>query len=113
MKLASIEHISNISSINGFDNIELISILNFKAFAKKGLFCKDTLCIFIRCDTNIDYQINGSLINEKNIRNSIKILPYVINNIFADGIVLPLSLYPYEPSIGLDISEFFHITKNI
>jgi hypothetical protein len=101
MKLASIEHISNISSIKGCDNIDLISILNFKAFAKKGLFSKDTLCIFIRCDTNI------------NTINNIKILPYEINNIFADGIVLPLSLYPYEPSIGLDISEFLHVTKNI
>jgi hypothetical protein len=105
MKLASIEHISNISPINGYDNIELISILNFKAFAKKGIFCKDTLCIFIQCDTNIDYITDNSLIN------NIKILPYEINNIYADGIVLPLSLYPYEPSIGLDISEFFHITK--
>ena len=107
MKLASIEHISNISSIKGCDNVDLISILNFKAFAKKGLFSKDTLCIFIRSDTNIEYKTNNSLIN------NIKVLPYEINNIFADGIVLPLSLYPYEPSIGLDISEFLHVTKNI
>jgi hypothetical protein len=101
MKLASIEHISNISSIKGCDNIDLISILNFKAFAKKGLFSKDSLCIFIRSNTNI------------NTINNIKILSYEINNIYADGIVLPLSLYPYEPSIGLDISEFLHVTKNI
>jgi len=103
MKLASIEHISKVTPIEGFDNIELISILNFKAFAKKGIFSKDTLCIFIRSDTNICHKS----------KSNIKVLSYEINNIYSDGIVLPLSIYPYEPSIGLDVTDFFDLVINI
>ena len=106
MIIASIERISNISSIKEYDNLDLLSILNYKVFTKKGLFSEDTLCIFIRCNTKIDNTtvnpINNFLINSKIISN--KILPY---DIYDNCTVLPLSIYPYEPSIGLDISNFF------
>jgi len=117
MKLASIEKILDIIRINGADKIELLTILGWQVIVKKGEFNKGDLCIYIPIDTTVNptrdyfkFLIDPKKKNEENIK-PIKIKTIKIKGVFSQGLALPLNIYPYEPVIGLDISEFLDVRK--
>jgi hypothetical protein len=99
MSLISIEKILNILPCDSGDSLDILNILGSKVIAKRGEFNTDDICIYIRNDALINMgqeyvKFLFDLINKNHIKE-------------ISGIAIPISYYPYEPAIGLDIYNFF------
>ncbi|MBB5226853.1 2'-5' RNA ligase [Treponema ruminis] len=97
-KLASVQTIWDVQSIEGADRIEVVSVLGWKCVTKKGVFKKYDLCVYFEVDAFLPvkpefeflrdgcYRCNelngeGFLMKTRNFRGQV-----------SQGLVLPLSI---------------------
>ena len=85
-KLASVQKITNISSIEGADNIEVADILGWKVVVRKGEFKEGQLVGYVQIDTIVPETEQFEFLRERKFRvRTIKLRKQI-----SQGLIIPL-----------------------
>jgi RNA ligase (TIGR02306 family) len=123
-KLASIQRIEEIQSIEGADNIEKIRIQGWWCVSKKDEFKINDLCLYFEIDSllpnvsQFSFLSRGNSLKKSIIENGKEVEGFRLKTIklrgqLSQGLALPLCLFPeiktYE--IGTDVSQQIGVYK--
>ncbi len=113
-KLATIQEIKSIDSIEGADSIEVASILGWKVVVKKDEFKQGELCIYCEIDSVLPEREEFEFLRNRKFR----IKTVKLRGQISQGIVFPLSILSKTQQkkcdrygIGTDLTETLEITK--
>jgi hypothetical protein len=108
-KLASIQKIEWVQSIEGKDRIELIGVLGWQVIAKKGEYKPDDKTIFIEIDSVLPDKPEFDFLRSKKFR--IKTLK--LGGVLSQGICFPLSILPQNRKYDIndDVTEILGIKQ--
>lgn len=114
-KLASIQKIIDIKSIEGADAVELAFVLGWQVVVKKGEYKIGDLCVYIQIDTVVPEKPEFEFLKERNFR----VKTVKIRKQLSQGILFPLSVLPNKntnPNLGFklenyDVTELIGIKK--
>ena len=113
-KLAHIERVLSVDSIEGADRIECLSILGWKCVAQKGQFKKDDLVVFIEPDAIVPSRPEFDFLSP-----SYRIKTRRFKKQISQGVCFPLSIIDNNPdiwgkySLGDDVSSILNIQKYV
>jgi RNA ligase (TIGR02306 family) len=108
MKLASIQTISEIRSIDGADRIEAATVLGYQTVIKKGEFCAGDLCIWHEPDTVTAERPEYEFLRKQGFRLKVSRFKGQV----SQGLALPLSVLPAaDYAVGQDVTELTGIRK--
>ncbi len=121
-KLASVQRIWKVESIEGADRIELVHVLGWQCVAKKGEFKKMDLCVYFEIDSFLPIEDRYEFLRSNSYKNSdilgegFKLKTQRFKGQISQGLVLPLSLFPElssftEKDLGKDVTELLHVRK--
>jgi len=107
-KLAHIEYISALSSIDGADKIEVALVLGWQCVVKKGEFSVGDKVVYVEVDSVMPERKEYEFLKDRKYRvRTIKLRGQI-----SQGLVLPISsLPPKDYSIGQDVTDILGITK--
>lgn len=115
-KLASIQKIKYIKSIEGADNIETVGILGWECVSKKGEFQPDDMCLYIEIDSLLpeipEFEfLRKSCWNESFKKFRLKTIK--LKKQISQGLALPISVFPILSGFtaGADVTEILGIEK--
>ncbi len=93
MKLATVQRILTIESIDGADKIELATVLGWYVVIKKGEYKVGDLCVYIPIDTivNTEKQCFSFLSDKKNSNNWVRIKTIKLKGVWSQGLIIPLN----------------------
>lgn len=108
-KLATIQKIISVESIENADAIEKVSVLGWQCVAKKGEFKTGDLCVYCEIDSILPDKPEFEFLRPRKFR----IKTIKLRGVLSQGIVLPLSYLKYdgEMSEGLDVTEIMGVVK--
>jgi len=107
-KLASIQKIKSVSSIENADLLELAEVLGWRCVVKKGEFAVGDLVIYVEYDSVLPEKPEFEFLRSKHFR--IKTCRF--RGAISQGICFPLSLLPEKDySEGEDVTELLGVTK--
>lgn len=123
-KLASIQKIEEVAPIEGADMIERVRVLGWDVVAKKDQFKPGDLCIYYEIDSLLPEQPQYSFLEKGNkLKESIlengqivkgwRLKTVKLRGQLSQGLVLPLSDFPFLPTIilGHDLSADLQVYK--
>lgn len=105
-KLASIQKIISVESIENADNIEKVKILGWQCVAKKNEFKQGQLCIYCEIDSLLPEKPEFEFLRNKKFR----IKTIKLKGVISQGIVFPLEILSEHDR--LIITEEYHINGN-
>ncbi len=108
-KLASIQRIKNVESIEKADAIERAAVLGWQLVVKKGEFKAGDLCVYCEIDCLMPDRPEFEFLKPRKMR----IKTVKLRGQISQGICFPLSLLPEGTDIeeDKDVSEILGITK--
>jgi len=124
-RLATIQVINNLTSIEGADNIEMVYIKGWKCVVRKNEFKVGDKCIYHEIDSllpNVEqysFMNKGSTLKKSIIDNGKEVEGYRLKTIklkgqISQGLALPLSVFPEinkDIETNTDVSEILNIYK--
>jgi len=108
-KLASIQRIKTVETIEGADSIELVKILGWHLVIKKGEYKVGDLCIFCEIDSILPDKPEFEFLRPRKMRiKTIKLRGQV-----SQGICFPLTFLPLGTKVeeGMDVTEILGVKK--
>ncbi len=108
-KLASIQKISKLESIEGADSIVKATVLGWQLVVKKGEFNIGDLCVYCEIDSVLPEKPEFDFLKPRKMRiRTIKLRGQI-----SQGICFPLSILPSDVKIeeGKDVTAILGITK--
>ena len=116
--LATIQEISNVSPIDGADNIELVHIKGWQCVSKKGEFRTGDLCVYCEVDSFLPIDERYEFLRKTSYRKNefmgegFRIKTITMRGEISQGLALPLSGFPeLLPHPGLDVTDALRIKK--
>ena len=108
-KLASIQRVTEVTSIPGADKIELSKILGWSVVVKKNEFKPGDLCVYAEIDSILPPKPEFEFLKDRNYR----IKTIKLRGQLSQGIAFPLSILPsgVKAEEGLDLTELMGVTK--
>lgn len=108
-KLASIQKVSKVSSIEGADRIEVVEILGWECVVKKDEFKVGELVIYFEVDSILPEKPEFEFMRERKFRvKSIKLRKQI-----SQGLVMPISiLFNIKIEVDMDVTEVLGVTKH-
>ena len=119
-KLASIQRIWNIESIEGADKIELASVLGWKCVVNKGQFKDKDLAVYFEVDSFLPLRDEFNFLRSSSYRNSqilgegYKLRTMKFKGQISQGLLLPISLFKEignNVKLGDDVTKLLNIRK--
>jgi RNA ligase (TIGR02306 family) len=113
-KLARIEKIDALNSIEGADKIECASILGWKVVVKKGEFNVGDLCVYFEIDSVLPFKPWSEFLKNKDKpEKPIRLKTIRFRGQLSQGLALPLNIIPndIELNIGNDVTELLGVEK--
>src|SRR3954465_13659747 len=108
MKLASIQTISEVRSIDGADRIEAATGLGYQTVIKKGEFRPGDLCVWHEPDTVVAEKPEYEFLRKQSFRLKVSRFKRQV----SQGLALPLSVLPKaDYAAGQDVTELTGIRK--
>jgi len=105
-KLASIQKIISVESIENADKIEKVKVLGWQCVAKKDEFKEGQLCVYCEIDSLFPEKPEFEFLRSKKFR----IKTQKMRGVISQGIVFPLEILPEHDR--LIILEEYHINGN-
>jgi RNA ligase (TIGR02306 family) len=108
-KLASVQKIKFLESIEGADAIEKGTVLGWQLVVKKGEFQVGDLCVYLEIDSLLPDKPEFEFLKSRGMRiKTIKLRGQV-----SQGICFPLTILPKDmkPEEGLDVTEIIGVKK--
>ena len=107
-KLASIQRVREVRSIDGADSIEVVQINNWNVVAKKGEYSEGDLCIYCEIDSFLPIREEFEFLRKSSYRKmadgteGFRLKTIRLRGQVSQGLVLPLSVIegPEEMKIG-------------
>ena len=111
-KLASIQHIANITPIEGADKIEVAVIKGWECVVKKGEFKVGDCVVYFEVDSILPERPEFEFLRERKFRiKSIRLRKQI-----SQGLVMPLSIIPgdvkYKPEDDFNLTELLGVRKH-
>lgn len=119
-KLASIQRIWKVESIEGADRVELVSILGWTCVANKGQFKPMDLAVYFEIDSFLPVRSEFEFLRKTSYKNSnilgegFKIKSMKFRGALSQGLVLPISDFkeiPNDVEVGDDVTELLGVKK--
>jgi RNA ligase (TIGR02306 family) len=108
MKLASIQIITDIRSIDGADRIEAATVLGYQTVIKKGEFSPGALCVWHEPDTVAAEKPEYEFLRKQGFRLKVSRFKGQV----SQGLALPLTVLPTANyAVGDDVTELIGIRK--
>lgn len=108
MKLASIQVITDIRSIEGADRIEAATVLGYQTVVKKGEFRPGDLCVWHEPDTVATQKPEYEFLRKQGFRLKVSRFKGQV----SQGLALPLAVLPSASyAVGDDVTELTGIRK--
>lgn len=117
-KLATVQYVHNVTTIEGADRIECVHVLGWNCVAKKGDFRKGDLCVYFEVDSFLPMDrrfsfLKGSYRNDSFMGEGYRLKTQMFQGQISQGLVLPLEILPqggkYE--IGEDVTALLGVRK--
>lgn len=106
--LATIEQVHSVRPHPNADRLDLIGVLGFQLVTQKGLYQDGDWVVYIQPDSILpeaDWAASFRVYAPSRIR-AIK-----LRSEFSEGIVVPISVFGFEPELGREVSEQIGVTK--
>jgi len=116
MKLAEIQKINEIISIEGADRIELAKVQGWQSVVTRKTYTVGDRIIFVPIDTILQPSVwNSYLWDKQDPTKPIRVKTVKLKGVISSGLIFPLSILdPFtEYEIGQDVSEQLNIRKYI
>ncbi len=117
-KLASIQKIKNLESIEGADVIEKATVLGWSVVVKKGEFSIGDYCVFFEIDSLLPDEERYSFLKKSSWNSAyqrIRLKTIKLRGTLSQGLALPLKLFPEinftEYNEGEDLTEILGVEK--
>ena len=106
-KLSTVRVISNLSSIDGADNIEVATVDGWKVVVRKGQFKEGDLCIYFEIDSFLPASDERFSFLEKNFRDwngkrGARVKTIKLRGQISQGVCLPISMFPEAHTLGVE-----------
>lgn len=109
MKLATLEIVKNIFSIDGADRIELCQVNGWHSVVPKNTFKVGDRVVFIPVDTILDPAPWNSAFHDKNDPTApIRVKTKKLRGVISSGLIFHTNILPdpfYQPEIGEDVAD--------
>ena len=108
--LAYITNVDDIQSINGADNIELISVLGWKVIAKKSEFTIGDKCVFFEIDSKLPVADWSEFMSSKHYK--VKTMKLNKFGVISQGLALPITMFPEleGKDVMTDVTDALKVT---
>lgn len=106
-KLATIQKITRLTSIENADNLEVASILGWKVVVRKGEFKEEELCIYCEIDSILPDKPEFEFMRPRKFR----IRTIRLRGQISQGIAFPVTLLKDVYDEGSDVTEVLEIEK--
>lgn len=112
--LAYIAEVTDISPIEGADNIELAGVLGWKVIVKKGEFNIGDKAIYFEIDSKVPQDDERFAFLEKK-KFKIKTMKLGKFNVISQGLLMPRSLFPEleDLELGTDVTEKLRVVYSV
>lgn len=117
-KLASIQYINGVTSIEGADRIECVHVLGWQCVANKGEFKPGDKCIYMEVDSflpvceQFEFLRDGCYKKDEALGEGFRLRTRKFRGQISQGMVQPLSILPKgDYQIGDDVTEILGIRK--
>lgn len=118
-KLASIQRVWDILSIEGADRIELIKVEGWQCVANKGQFNKGDLCVYFEIDSFLPIREEFEFLRSSSYKKTdimgegFRLRSMKFRGQISQGLALPVSSFPEieNPELGKDVSEILGVKK--
>lgn len=124
-KLATIQQIKDIKSIDGADFIELVYIKGWQCIAKKGEFQKGDLCVYFEIDSFLPIKPEFEFLRKSSYKRmadgseGFRLRTIKMKGVVSQGLALPIDVLPndvisstsYDNLIGTDVTDVLKIKK--
>ena len=117
-KLASIQYVHHISSIEGADRIECVHVLGWKCVANKGQFRVGDYCVYMEVDSFLPISEQFEFLRKSSYKKSevlgegFRLKTQNFKGQISQGLVQPLSILPEgEYHLGDDVTDLLGIKK--
>ena len=112
--LAYTARITDITPIEGADNIELVHVLGWTCVAKIGEFSKGDLCVYFEIDSKLPIADWSAFMEKRNYK--VKTMKLGKFKVISQGLALPISAFvgieiPNEEKI--DVTELLGVTYSV
>lgn len=111
--LAYTARCGKIESIEGADNIELMSVLGWKVIVKKGEFNEGDMCVYFEIDSKLPEKDWSAFMASKHYK--VKTMKLGKFKVISQGLALPI--YIFDVSIpneeGVDVTELLGVTYSV
>jgi len=108
-KLASIQKIKSLSSIENADNLELAKVLGWNVVVKKGEFKEGDFCVYCEIDSLLPEKPEFEFLR----KNKFRIKTIKLRGQVSQGICFPVNILNNQVVYqeGLDVTELLGVTK--
>lgn len=118
-KLASIQVVNGIFSIDGADRIEVAQVLGWQVVVKKDEFHIGDKCIYFEIDSflpicpEFEFLRNSSYKNSDLLGEGFRLRTQILRGQLSQGLCLPTSLFPETANLeeGEDVTELLGVRK--
>lgn len=112
-KLASIQVIKDIKSIDGADRIEVVSVLGWKIVSRKGEFKVGDSCIYFEIDSILPRTSWSEFLFKHPEDTLFRLKTVRLRKQLSQGLVIPLSAVPNLPETteGYELTEYLGVKK--
>lgn len=116
-KLASIQKIKDIFSIENADLLEVCQILGWYVVVKKGDFKVGDLCVYYEVDSFLPIEEKYEFLRKSCYRKladdteGFRLRTIKLRGQISQGLILPIDALTYDHKEGDDVTELLHIIK--
>ncbi len=119
-KLASVQRVWNVTSIDGADRIELVHVLGWQCVANKGQFQRGDLCVYFEIDSFLPVRSEFEFLRASSYKKTdimgegFRLRTMKFRGQISQGLVLPLASFPEIPTdvkVGVDMTDTLGIRK--
>jgi RNA ligase (TIGR02306 family) len=115
MKLAEIQTINELKSIEGADRIEIAKVQGWQSVVKRGEFSVGDRIVFVPIDTVLQPASWNSFLQHKDDPTKpIRVKTAKLRGTVSQGLIFPLTILPdpfFEHDIGTDVADLIGVTK--
>lgn len=105
--LASVQVIEDITPIEGKDRIVLAKVLGWRVIVQKADFNVGDKCVYCEVDSVLPEKPEFEFLRSKNFR----IKTMKMAGVISQGICFPMSILPYDCSIGDDVTNVIGVKQ--
>lgn len=115
-KLATIRRISAIDPIPDADAIEVATVDGWKVVVKKGEYRSGDLAVYCEIDSFLPIREEFEFLRKSSYRKlpdseGFRLKTVKLRGQLSQGLLLPISIIPFDAAVGDDVSEFLGIIK--